>query len=607
MTLFRFKNFKNLKNLKNCSGFTLIEVVFAAAIFAIVALSIYQGFISITHLITASRDKVAAADLVNSEFELVRNLPFSKVGVQSGIPNGVLQASSTVVIDGRQFNITRVVRNVDDPFDGTIGGSPNDLSPADYKMVQIEVTCSNCKNDIDYKAYANIAPKNLESASTNGALFVKVFDANGDPVPQANVNVSNSGLGININETTDNNGVLQIVDAPPSQNSYRIITTKSGFTTDQTYATSISNPNPLKLDATVLLQQLTQISFIIDRVSDISVSTMTNTCAEVPSVPFSISGAKLIGTSPDVYKWSGNFTTDSSGFKNIPNIEWDVFNFGVSGGFYLAGTNPISPLTILPNSSQNVNLVISEDGPSFLLVSVKDAATGLPISGATAHLSGSGFEQSLVTNQGYFKQTDWSGGSGQLNIGDYTRYSSSDGNIDTGSPSGELKLANSLGNYALSGQITSSIFDTGTSSNWSRVDVSPSDQPVETGPNSVRYQIATSPDNTATTTWNFLGPDGTSGSFYTIADNSINPIHNGNRYVRYKLFLSTEDGAYTPNISDFAISFSSSCIPPGQVLFSDLTNQQYDLTVSASGYTSQSVTGLNINSNWQRQDISLSP
>ncbi len=596
------------KNLSlNRNGFTLVEVIFAAAIFAIVALSIYQGFISITHLISASRDKVAATDLINSEFELVRNLSYSEVGVVSGLPSGLLLATSSVVIDGREFDITRVVRNVDDPFDGTVEGSPKDLSPADYKMVQIEVTCANCKNNIDYKAYANIAPKNLESASTNGALFVRVFDANGDPVPQADVSVSNPGLGININETTDNNGLLQIVDAPPAQNSYRLVVTKSGYTTDRTYATSTGNPNPLKPDATVLLQQLTQISFIIDKVSNLNIHTVTNTCAEVPNAPFSISGTKLIGSSPDVYKWSGSFTTDSSGLKNISNLEWDVFTFNTSGGFYLAGTNPISPVSILPDSSQKVDLVVSTDVPSFLLVSVKDASTGLPISGATATLSGSGFNESLVTNQGYLRQTDWSGGSGQLDFTDPTRYHSSDGNIETNGPSGELKLLNSLGNYVSSGEITSSVFDTGTSSNWGRMDVLPSDQPVEAGPDSVKYQIATSPDNTATTTWNFVGLDGTAGSFYTIADNSINSSHNGDRYIRYKIFLSTVDNAYTPNISDFSISFSSSCIPPGQVLFSALINQYYNLQVSAPGYTTQTITDINVNSNWQKQDVSLSP
>jgi hypothetical protein len=337
-----------------------------------------------------------------------------------------------------------------------------------------------------------MAPKNLETASTNGALFVKVFDASGNPVPQANVHITNSGLGIDINETTDNNGVLAIVDAPPAENSYRIVVTKAGFTTDRTYPPSVGNPNPVKRDATVLLQQLTEISFIIDRVSSIDLNTVTNTCGQVLNVPFQVNGTKLIGVSPDVYKWTGNFTSDTSGYKSISDLEWDVFSFTTSGGFYLAGTNPISPISILPNSNQEVDLVITLESPSFLLVKVRDAATRLPISGATVTLDGGSFNQSLVTDQGYFRQTDWSGGSGQTDFSDPTRYHYSDGNIEINGPAGELKLLSSMGHFVSNGEIISSVFDAGGPANWSVINVLPTDQPPETGLNPVRFQIATS-------------------------------------------------------------------------------------------------------------------
>jgi prepilin-type N-terminal cleavage/methylation domain-containing protein len=589
-------------------GFSLVEVIFAATIFSVVAVSIYQGFIAITRLVSVSRDKVAAIDLINSEFELIRNLSYENVGLQTGIPNGVLVATTTVIKDGRQFRVSRTIRNIDDPFDGTIGGSPNDLSPADYKMVQLDIYCDSCKKPVNFSATANVSPKSLETASTNGALFVRVFDANGDPVPQANISISNSDLGISINETTDNNGLLQLVDMPPSENSYRIIADKSGFTRDRTYATSTSNPNPLKMDATVILQNLTQISFIIDRVSSIDLRTINNSCSPVADVPFEVNGTKLIGSAPDVFKWVGNFSTDSSGIKNISNIEWDTYSFTTSGGFYLVGTNPISPVSILPNSNQNIDLTVSNDDPAFLLVNVKDGSTSLPISDATVRLTdGAYFDQTKITNQGFINQTNWIGGGGQLNFIDETRYHSSDGNIEVASPEGEIKLASSLGVYVPSGEITSSIFDTGAPSNWSKVDILPTDQPVLAGANSVRFQIATSEDNTATTTWDFLGPDGTNATFYSITNNNINSVHDGDRYLRYKIFLSTADTSLTPNVSDFVVSFSSSCIPPGQAYFSDLSFGNYTVEVSASGYATQTINPVNIGSDWQKQDVFLLP
>lgn len=580
--------------MKINKGFFLVEVLVATAVFSIVAMAIFQGIFSINALVSASRDKVAAIDLINSEFELIRNLSFTNVGLQNGIPRGVFLATSTITKDGRQFNITRTIRNIDDPFDGTIGGSPNDLSPADYKMVEIEVLCLSCKNPLNFSATSNVSPKNLETASTNGALFVRVFNANGNPVPQADVHITNSTLGININDTTDNNGLLAVVDVPPAQNSYRIITSKNGYTTDRTYAPSVSNPNPLKLDATVLLQQLTQVSFVIDKVSTINVSSKNMQCALVSNVPFTISGAKLIGNDPDVLKFSGNYSTDGSGIKILNNMEWDMFNLTVGGGFDLAGINPSPPFMVLPDSVQNVDIVLVEGIPNNLLVTVKDSATELSLSGVNLTLDQGSFVANKVTGRGYLEQTEWTG--------------NGDGNIDTDSPAGELKLKKVLGHYVLFGTLTSSIFDTGTSSNFNNIVWTPTDQPPQTGVDSVKFQLATSPDNTATTTWQYLGPDGTSGTYYTISNNNINSLHNGDRYFRYKIFLSTEVDNKTPNIASIAVTYTSDCIPPGQALFSGLSSGNHHLLLEKSGYQNKTYeVNIITNDDWQSIETSMSP
>ena len=594
--------------MKNSQGFSLVEVIVASSIFAIVAMSIYQGFISINALISASRDKIAAVNLINSEFELIRNLSYSNVGLSGGIPNGVLLATSTIIQDGREFDITRTIRNIDDPFDGTIGGSPNDLSPADYKMVQIKVSCNACKNPLDISSVSNVSPKNLETASTNGALFVKVFDANGNPVSQADVSIVEGALGINISDTTNNTGTLEIVDVPPASNAYRIIVTKDGYTTDRTYPASVSNPHPIKLDATVILQQLTQISFVIDKVSTINVYSKNIQCTPIADVPFTITGAKLIGTNPDVFKFSGSFSTDASGSKILSNMEWDTFTFTVGSGFNLAGVNPPSPFAVLPDSTQNVDIILAQGAPNNLLVTVKDSATGLPLSGVNLTLTQGSFSASQITGMGYLEQTDWSGGAGQSDFTDQTKYWSSDGNIDTNSPAGELKLLKVLGSYVSSGVLTSSIFDTGTSSNFSSIVWTPTDQPPQSGTDSVKFQLATSGDSTATTTWQYLGSDGTGATYYTLSDNNINSVHNGDRYFRYKVFLSSAADNKTPNVASIAVTYTSDCIPPGQALFSNLSSGNHDLLLEKSGYQNQTY-GVNIitNGDWQGIGASMSP
>src|SRR3989344_8640733 len=594
--------------LKNRSGFSLIEVLVAAGIFSIVAVSIYSSFTSLTSLISNSRDKVAATALLNEQFELVRNLAFSKVGLVQGIPSGVLPATTTVVKDGRTFTIVRTIRNIDDPYDGTIGGSPNDLSPADYKMVDITISCSACKNFTSVSGVSNVAPKNLETASTNGALFIKVFDANGVPIQNARVQVTNSAAGVNLDEVTDNTGTLAIVDAPPGTNAYRIIASKTGYTTDRTYATSSGNPNPTKPDATVLLQQVTQVSFIIDKVSIINVSSKDLQCAAIANVPFDIAGSKLIGTNPDVLKFSGSYTTDSSGLKILNDIEWDTFTLVVGGVFNLAGVNPPSPFSILPDSVQNVQIIIADGEPNNLLATVKDSVTQLPLSEVDLTLTQGSFSASKVTGRGYLEQTDWSGGSGQANFVDQSKYFSDDGNIDVDSPNGELTLAKVLGDYALSGILTSSIFDTGTSSNFNSIIWNPTDQPPQAGANSVRFQLATSLANTATTTWSYVGPDGTASTYFTLSNNNINAAHNGHRYFRYKIFLSTLVTNKTPNVANVAVTYTSDCIPPGQALFSDLSSGNHDLLLEKTGYQTQTFpVNIITNDDWQAVEALMSP
>jgi hypothetical protein len=355
------------------------------------------------------------------------------------------------------------------------------------------VTCANCRKFVPMVVTTRVAPKNLETASTNGALFVKVLDANGNPVPNANVHIVNAqpDPDIVIDDVTDANGSLQIVDAPPGVNAYEITVTKSGYSTDETRAATVSNPNPAKPHSTVVLQQVTQISFIIDRLSTMNISSVTNVCTPVPDVDFLLNGSKLVGT-PAVPKYSQNHATNGSGLLTLNNIEWDTYSFAANdAAFDLIGINPLSPFSISPNASQNIQLIVSSKNPKTVLVTVRDSATNLPLSGVSVQLSGGGVDVTQITGQGFLGQTDWSGGGGQATSTDLTQYLASDGNLETGDPVGDVKLKQVFGDYVSSGVLTSSSFDTGSPSNFQKIGWNPMSQPIESGDPSVRVQIAT--------------------------------------------------------------------------------------------------------------------
>ena len=125
------KRKSNNKFLKHNSGFTLVETLVGSVVFALVALSAYQAFSGLMGAVMASRAKIAATSLANEQFEIIRNLTYEDVGIINGLPSGKIQREKIVTRDNYSFNLQTTIRNVDDPFDGTIGGSPSDSSPSD--------------------------------------------------------------------------------------------------------------------------------------------------------------------------------------------------------------------------------------------------------------------------------------------------------------------------------------------------------------------------------------------------------------------------------------------------------------------------------------------
>jgi type II secretory pathway pseudopilin PulG len=595
--------------MKKNRGFTLMETVISVTLFVMISVALYGVFVRILKINSITRTKQVAINLANEQFEIARNLPYASVGTVNGIPSGVLLQSQNIVRDGLTFSVDTYVRNYDDPFDGTFNGSPDDLSPADMKLIEISISCTTCESFTPILLTTKIAPKNLETASTNGALVIRVFDASGLPVANASVHIVNQGIvpAVDLTDETDINGNFTIVDAPPGINNYQVTVTKSGYSTDRTYASGENgNTNPVKPHLSVLLQQITQVSFTIDRTSSLAISSINSQCAATPSFDFKMSGTKMIGLEPDFLKYDQNLVTNGSGVLNISGLEWDTYDMlGIDSTRDIIGTNPLLSLGVPPNATQNLQIITDSKNGRRLVVAVRDQSTGLPVADAQVTLSGGGGNPiDLVTNQGFMSQTDWSGGSGQEAFGDYTFYKNSDFNIDTTTNPGAIQLQNVFGEFVSSGVLISSTFDTGVVSNFRQILWNPGTQDIATGATSARFQIATNTDNA---TWNFVGPDGTSSTYFTSSNQNINSSHNGDRYLRYKVYLSTEDVNYTPVISDILFTYTSDCIPPGQVSFTNLQlGTEYTIDVSKTGYQSTS-TNVTIDSNWRKEEITITP
>lgn len=583
MTNFKYSN----------KGFTLVEIIVGSALFLIVAVSAYGAFNSLFKIARLNQTKLLAISLANEKFEILRNMPYMEVGTAGGIPSGSLPRVETITRGNISFTVTLTIRNIN-------------LIESEYqvssKLAEVEVSCVTCENFNPVYLTSIVSPANLQSAGSGGALSIQVLDSNGNPVSDASVRIRSTSSGdIDTTDVTNDAGLLNLIGVEPGTSEYHIEATKIGYSTDTTVPITIENPTPAKPHVTVVDQQVSQTTLNIDKLSSMNISSVSPTCTPISNIDFHLDGSRELSVGVPIY--NEDLQTDTSGLLNISNLNWDTYVFSsLDAGFDISGFNPLSPLLLGAGVSQDMKIIVTPKSGKALLVSVVDSGTGLPIADANVHINGNGIDDTKVTDKGHLVQANWSNGAGQENFIDASQYFTGN-NIDI-STAGVLKLLESFGEYNPFGSLESSTFDTGSNSNFYNLYWTPTNQPVDAGENSVKFQLASNEEITATTTWDFVGPDGTNGSYYTDNNATIHNSHSGDRYIRYKVFLSTETSTTTPTISSIAFTYASSCTPPGQVLFSDLLNGIYNIDVTKDGYSGAN-TVVDMNSDWQSVRVEM--
>ena len=120
------------------SGFTLIEVLLAGVMLAILSVPISALLSTSAAIALQDRQRTSADQLAQAQIENARALPYFEVGLQNGNPQGNLLASSTTSLPSIGIvTIGTTVTYVSDPL-------PSNPYPtkADYKKVVITVTNS---------------------------------------------------------------------------------------------------------------------------------------------------------------------------------------------------------------------------------------------------------------------------------------------------------------------------------------------------------------------------------------------------------------------------------------------------------------------------------
>jgi len=371
----RRKKYKHKKNyhLNLVRGFTLTELLVALGILVVVVTPLIVALVKNNKFIIKNKEKLIAESVASEQIEIIRNLPYDDVGTDTGWPHGSIPARpNPETVSGISFQTEVKIAYVDDSFDAQF---PTDLYPYDYKKVEVSsYPIQNQSSKVTLTT--NISPPGPETESETGILQVIVINANGDPVADADVEITNLIQGIYISTQTLIDGKIFIPALPPDDN-YHIVVSKSGYSTAQTYPPTAENPNPEPKDQSVLLLELTSITLSIDYLSAMTINTIDiNGTPITDPVTFTIHGEKTIGTDGDgntIYKYTSTQTT-SSGTISFTDMEWDSYTFTLDGAsavqFAILDTSiePPEPtistsLSLPPNSDSSFNIVLTA-GPA---------------------------------------------------------------------------------------------------------------------------------------------------------------------------------------------------------------------------------------------------
>jgi len=396
-------------------GFTLIELIIAIVVLGFLiagTMALLAGlFVSAAFI----KKQAIAMTLATDQMEYLKSLPYDNLAVQGGsiVSNSYIPATSTQTIDGYTYTITTSVSYVDDAYDGCgsyptqaleqiycrnyppPSGAPTlDTNPMDYKDLNVRVYDKT--NDLLAQVDTQVSGRVAETASTTGAMFVKVIDNNGNPVENANVQITDSNVSpaINLNDLTDQNGMAIFYDLTPDNSGYHYNITASlaGYSTLTTIVPSGSlQPNYPNQNAFAQQSSLVTLTIKPMGTDSLIIQTTNTSGAALAGVKVYVKGGyKKYTSSSDTTYYYDTYTpsdtrpvTDSNGLAGLTNlVPGDYIFCGDTGStdcsigsttYYLAaavpygGVNPFYPIVVPTYSASNPpTTTYSYNGVSYL-------------------------------------------------------------------------------------------------------------------------------------------------------------------------------------------------------------------------------------------------
>ena len=358
-------------------GLTLVELLIGLALIVIIFFGIFNAFYSTFKILGLQQRKTTALEIAQGEIEKIRNMKYldvGTIGAQAPYASGTLESVTSTILNGVTYTIERKVKYIFDPSDG------EEQCPIDYKKVEIKVSFSGfLKGEVILSTDVTPRDKTEEIAECSkqpvGVLSVKVFNAKGEFVENPKIEIFDPTTNNLKDSAAPSSGQYDFVLSPQS---YKVVVSKERYSTERTYSIEEiaipEKPNPIVLEG-----KITQISFLIDKLSSMLIKTLSTWSKEFFSDSFddeskisqkenvTISqGKATLATTTEGYYFSGYLFSVEISPQNL--IEWGNFSFSDSEPegtdlkyqiYYVSGTDWF----LIPDSDLPGNSVGFDESP----------------------------------------------------------------------------------------------------------------------------------------------------------------------------------------------------------------------------------------------------
>jgi len=350
---------RTLKHATSDEGMSLIEVMVALMVFAVIALGVGASSLTILRMTEDTRSRQVASNLATSELDAVRGLPdpfkVTNVPVRE------------VVVSGITYTVTRLTSWVDTSGADIGCGSGNGLLKS--KRVNVEVrwvgmlsTTSPVRSD------TLISPENRINDPSLGTIRVSVLNSGGTGFSGATVTITPQGsTGAVLDEQpapTDSDGCSFALKVTPG--SYTVSISRAGGVST-THATSSSTA------VTVAAGGSVGAAFQYDLASTYSLNYANNYAGPAPKFPIDLNttyfaslgsyietGRKaqtsLFPSTSGYVGIAGNYVAPVAGTAGCISVDPLSWSQGTVAGVALADGARPAPVAAKPNTTYSMGI-----------------------------------------------------------------------------------------------------------------------------------------------------------------------------------------------------------------------------------------------------------